>query len=150
MLRNNYPISKLIGVSLIGLGLMLFFVFLGEFYPMFRENEIILPIEWLLGIGCVFVLAIFTVGIGIFFQKRWARILLIGFLTLVGFIAIVVIIQDIKPGQNYLTPIGLIIFIIAFLGSLMLLLYNKKLDSEFGKVPSKELEDTLDGDFFEK
>jgi hypothetical protein len=68
----------------------------------------------------------------------------------VGFIAIIVIIQDIRPGRNYFTPIGFIIFIIAFLASLMLLLYNKKLDNEFGKVPSKELEDTLDSDFFEK
>lgn len=148
MLRNNYPISKLLGISLIGLGLMLSFVFYGEFAQEIRVNDIILPSEWLFALGGLSV--VFVVGTGMFFQQNWARTLLTIFLIIMGFIVVLVLIQDIKPGRNYFTPIGFIIFIIAFLASLMLLLYNKKLDNEFGKVPSNELEEMLDSDFFEK
>jgi ABC-type Fe3+-siderophore transport system permease subunit len=146
MLRNNYPITRLIGASIIGAGVMLFFVFYDNLMREIEGGYFVFGTEW--QVSFAGVSTIFVIGVGLIFRQKWARILLVVFLA-IFILGLFWIITSNLSWQNVNARIlGIIVFGVTFATSLTALLYNKKLNDEFDEKVVEELDDTLDSQLF--
>jgi predicted ferric reductase len=146
MLRNNYPITRLIGTVVVLFSIALFSVF---YQNALRSVELG---SSMMNLGklrfYVLISTVFITGIGLFFQKKWARILSTIFLIMVILGGLFIGVSSQLSGRIDFSVIAVAIFIIAFGIVFIFLLYNKKLNDEFDEKVVEELDDTLDSQLF--
>jgi peptidoglycan/LPS O-acetylase OafA/YrhL len=149
MLRNNYPITRLIGASIIALGVVFFAIFYQDVRDALMHNYFRMTNDRLLLLGIT--VTAFIVGIGLVLRQKWARILLVIFLVMLVLGAIFLTIDEILSFNTFdIVLITGTIFSIIFATSLTALLYNKKLNDEFDEKIVEEFDDTLDSQLFRK
>lgn len=147
MLRNSYPITRLIGASIIALSVVFFAIFYQDVRDALMHNYFRMTNDRLLLLGIT--VTAFIVGIGLVLRQKWARILLVIFLVMLVFGAIVLTLDDISSHNRFdIVLITGTIFSIIFATSLTALLYNKKLNDEFDEKIVEEFDDTLDSQLF--
>lgn len=147
MLRNNYPITRLVGASLIALSIFLFAFLYQDVMRQIEGDYFRMDDELLLFFGVIGTILI--IGIGLLFRQKWARTLFVIFLIV--FIAGLawIIMPNLSRMDNFdMILMGGIVFTLTFAISLVSLLYNKKLNDEFDEKIVEELDETLDSQLF--
>ena len=147
MLNNNIPISRIIGIGVLGLTVMGLSLFFEEFSRNFARERI--NGEEILILGIMFIP--FIAGLGLIFKQNWARILTIIIMVIIIIGWIFGALVNLRAINIDAIPIlGATVFLVTFALSVSLLLFNEKVITEFGDQPINDLEDTIDGQFFEK
>ncbi|MGB0984488.1 MAG: hypothetical protein ACPG19_10635 [Saprospiraceae bacterium] len=147
MLRNDYPITRLVGASIIALDIMFFSFFYQDLMRQIRGQYFVLNTEWQLTF--LALSTVLAIGVGLIFRQKWARVLFVVFLFVFVLGWLSLLISTIRPNRNdSIIFIGGTVFILTFAVSLVFLLYNKKLNDEFDEEIVENIDDTLDSQLF--
>ncbi|MGB0861706.1 MAG: hypothetical protein ACPGXZ_02260 [Saprospiraceae bacterium] len=147
MLRNDYPITRLVGASIIALDIMFFSFFYQDLMRQIRGQYFVLNTEWQLTF--LALSTVLAIGVGLIFRQKWARVLFVVFLFVFVLGWLFLLISTIRPNRNdSMIFIGGTTFILTFAASLVFLLYNKKLNDEFDEEIVENIDDTLDSQLF--
>jgi len=151
MFKNNFPISRIIGIGLMGITIFLFGILYEEVINLYSydsyegdSNARLKEIHYMVIIGEGFL---FTIAMGLIMSKKWARLLTIIALFggLVLWISMVMIPEILNP-RAQVSIFTFTLFLITTAFCVGLLLYNKKTIEEFGDEPFQdEYHEAIDG-----
>lgn len=157
MFRNNLPISRIIGISVIAIAVFIFSLLYEELRRIYEYQEYYDDYSYTRKLDATHYMAIsattlvFLTGIGLILGYAWARILMfLGFLGALGLWVFGVLLKNFNNINERVSMLGFTLFLITIFISIVLLLYNKKVAPEFGDVPYKnDFDDAMDADLLD-
>lgn len=151
MFRNNFPISRIVGIGVIAISVFIFSLLYEELNDRFTYDNgyDYSPKMTEMHVAAIFIGAlVFITGVGLIMGQLWARTLVI--IGLVGCLALWIVGVLLKNFQNTNEQVSMLAFTVmltSFAVCVTLLLYNKKTMEEFGDVPFRdEYDDAMDSE----
>lgn len=157
MFRNNFPISRILGIGVIAIAVFIFTILYEELRNIYQHQDYYDQYDYQPEMETSHYIAIFAsalvflTGLGLILGYHWARILVI--LGLVGALSlwfIGVLLRNFNNTNERISMLGFTVTLVTVSVCIALLLYNKKVASEFGDSPVRnEFDDAMDSDLLD-
>lgn len=150
MLRNNLPITRILGIAFIGLSAFLFSILAHELareaYEYEENRQRMGESEYL---ALVSACSALLVGVGFMLKLKWVRLVLviIAFLGAGGLV--ITLLTEFGRGRESIIMFGAIICVIAVAVSFGLLMYNQKINEEYNEIEEDMYSDAIDKDLMD-
>lgn len=132
MFKNNLPISRIIGIGLLGVSLLPLVLFVNMAETIINGGYY--DNKWTVVLAVVF-LVFFISGVGCILALRWMRNLLTIIIVIATLIVLYLFLSSRTGFSSYVEitfVVGVSCFFLSIATTLLLLLHNRKLDEEFG------------------
>jgi hypothetical protein len=151
MFRNNFPISRIVGIGVIAISVFIFSLLYEELNNRFayQDEYNYSPRISEMHIAAIFISAlVFTTGVGLIMGQTWARILvIIGLIGCLALWVVGVLLRNFRNTNEQVSMLAFTVMITALAVCVTLLLYNKKILEEFGDTPLRdEYDEAMDSD----